>query len=228
MCLRLELCGSAHIRSIRELCVGPLTASPSRDDDCHGILMLAAMSTVPACAVAAERIDEVIHAVFDRRNQCSRRKCEHRGVICFSHVNFRYPNAQEDVSLTLTLLVSRERRRGNHRQYRLRKVKHRQPDSPVTLRRGIVHRVDFPQPVFADDCRAAFGAHNKVNVREHILLRVRVAEVRYGKNRSRRGVLLSSPAALVPSDRRLRADDLINTLRSHRRRGSDNRHCREH
>ena len=22
---------------------------------------------------------------------------EHRGVICFSHVNFRYPNAQEDV-----------------------------------------------------------------------------------------------------------------------------------
>ena len=47
-------------------------------------LMLTAMSIMlPRAAVAAERIDEVIK--------------EHKGVIRFSHVSFRYPGAEADV-----------------------------------------------------------------------------------------------------------------------------------
>ena len=62
-------------------------------------LMLAAMSIMlPRAAVAAERIDEVIRTQSSIAEPMQpEKKKEHRGVICFSHVNFRYPNAQEDV-----------------------------------------------------------------------------------------------------------------------------------
>ena len=62
-------------------------------------LMLAAMSIMlPRAAVAAERIDEVIRTQSSIAEPMQPEKIkEHRGVICFSHVNFRYPNAQEDV-----------------------------------------------------------------------------------------------------------------------------------
>ena len=62
-------------------------------------LMLAAMSIMlPRAAVAAERIDEVIRTQSSIAEPAQPEKIKgHRGVICFSHVNFRYPNAQEDV-----------------------------------------------------------------------------------------------------------------------------------
>ena len=62
-------------------------------------LMLAAMSIMlPRAAVAAERIDEVIRTQSSIAEPMQPEKIkDHRGVICFSHVNFRYPNAQEDV-----------------------------------------------------------------------------------------------------------------------------------
>ena len=62
-------------------------------------LMLTAMSIMlPRAAVAAERIDEVLRtepSVTDNENPEVLN--EYTGVIQFSHVNFRYPNAEEDV-----------------------------------------------------------------------------------------------------------------------------------
>ena len=62
-------------------------------------LMLTAMSIMlPRAAVAAERIDEVIRtesSIEDAKN--SGRIREHKGVIRFSHVSFRYPGAEADV-----------------------------------------------------------------------------------------------------------------------------------
>ena len=62
-------------------------------------LMLTAMSIMlPRAAVAAERIDEVLRtepSVTDNENPEVLN--EYTGVIQFSHVNFRYPNAAEDV-----------------------------------------------------------------------------------------------------------------------------------
>lgn len=62
-------------------------------------LMLAAMSIMlPRAAVAAERIDEVLRteaSITDSKNPEA--LTTHNGVIRFSHVNFRYPNAREDV-----------------------------------------------------------------------------------------------------------------------------------
>lgn len=62
-------------------------------------LMLAAMSIMlPRAAVAAERIDEVIRTQSSIAEPAPPEKIkDHRGVIRFFHVNFRYPNAQEDV-----------------------------------------------------------------------------------------------------------------------------------
>lgn len=61
-------------------------------------LMLTAMSIMlPRAAVAAERIDEVIRtesSIIDKENP--KKVSEHKGVITFSHVNFRYPGAEED------------------------------------------------------------------------------------------------------------------------------------
>lgn len=62
-------------------------------------LMLSAMSIMlPRAGVAAERIDEVIRTnstVNDPKEPVT--EAEHRGVIRFSHVYFRYPGAKEDV-----------------------------------------------------------------------------------------------------------------------------------
>ena len=62
-------------------------------------LMLTAMSIMlPRAAVAAERIDEVIRtesSIEDAKSPEELR--EHKGVIRFSHVSFRYPGAEADV-----------------------------------------------------------------------------------------------------------------------------------
>lgn len=62
-------------------------------------LMLSAMSIMlPRAGVAAERIDEVIRTnstVNDPKEPVT--EANHRGVIHFNHVDFRYPGAKEDV-----------------------------------------------------------------------------------------------------------------------------------
>lgn len=62
-------------------------------------LMLSAMSIMlPRAGVAAERIDEVIKTngtVNDPKEPVT--EADHRGVIRFNHVDFRYPRAKEDV-----------------------------------------------------------------------------------------------------------------------------------
>ena len=62
-------------------------------------LMLSAMSIMlPRAGVAAERIDEVIRTnstVNDPKEPVT--EADHRGVISFNHVDFRYPGAKEDV-----------------------------------------------------------------------------------------------------------------------------------
>ena len=62
-------------------------------------LMLSAMSIMlPRAGVAAERIDEVIRTnstVNDPKEPVT--EADHRGVIRFNHVDFRYPRAKEDV-----------------------------------------------------------------------------------------------------------------------------------
>lgn len=61
-------------------------------------LMLTAMSIMlPRAAVAAERIDEVLctdTSIVDKEKTLA--LTEHKGVIVFSHVNFRYPGADTD------------------------------------------------------------------------------------------------------------------------------------
>lgn len=61
-------------------------------------LMLSAMSIMlPRAGVAAERIDEVIKTnstVNDPKEPVT--EADHRGVIRFNHVDFRYPGAKED------------------------------------------------------------------------------------------------------------------------------------
>lgn len=62
-------------------------------------LMLTMLSIVlPRAAVAAERIDEVViteSSIHDADQ--TEAVTERNGVICFEHVNFRYPGAEEDV-----------------------------------------------------------------------------------------------------------------------------------
>lgn len=62
-------------------------------------LMLSAMSIMlPRAGVAAERIDEVIRTnstINDPKEPVT--EADHRGVIRFNHVYFRYPGAKEDV-----------------------------------------------------------------------------------------------------------------------------------
>ena len=62
-------------------------------------LMLTMLSIMlPRAAVAAERIDEVIvteSSIHDADQ--TEAVTERNGVICFEHVNFRYPGAEEDV-----------------------------------------------------------------------------------------------------------------------------------
>ena len=62
-------------------------------------LMLTMMSIMlPRAAVAAERIDEVIHTEsFIQDPKAPEELTVHDGVVRFEHVNFRYPGAEEDV-----------------------------------------------------------------------------------------------------------------------------------
>ncbi len=62
-------------------------------------LMLTMLSIMlPRAAVAAERIDEVIRTVPSIADkEQPEAVTEHRGVVNFSHVSFRYPNAESDV-----------------------------------------------------------------------------------------------------------------------------------
>lgn len=61
-------------------------------------LMLTAMSIMlPRAAVAAERIDEVLRtdsSIKDKEQSLA--VTAHKGVVKFSHVNFRYPGGEED------------------------------------------------------------------------------------------------------------------------------------
>lgn len=62
-------------------------------------LMLTMMSIMlPRAAVAADRIDEVIHTKSSIRDAEEPEEVTvHDGVVCFDHVNFKYPGAEEDV-----------------------------------------------------------------------------------------------------------------------------------
>lgn len=62
-------------------------------------LMLTMMSIMlPRAAVAAERIDEVIRTESSIQDpKAPEELTVHDGVVCFEHVNFRYPGAEEDV-----------------------------------------------------------------------------------------------------------------------------------
>ena len=62
-------------------------------------LMLTMMSIMlPRAAVAAERIDEVVRTQSSIQDIAEPEHLEeHSGRVCFQHVNFRYPGAEEDV-----------------------------------------------------------------------------------------------------------------------------------
>lgn len=62
-------------------------------------LMLTMMSIMlPRAAVAADRIDEVIHTQSSiRDDENPQNLAVHDGVVRFDHVNFKYPGAEEDV-----------------------------------------------------------------------------------------------------------------------------------
>ena len=62
-------------------------------------LMLTMMSIMlPRAAVAADRIDEVIHTRSSiRDDENPQNLAVHDGVVRFEHVNFKYPGAEEDV-----------------------------------------------------------------------------------------------------------------------------------
>ena len=62
-------------------------------------LMLTMMSIMlPRAAVAADRIDEVIHTQSSiRDDENPQNLAVHDGIVRFDHVNFKYPGAEEDV-----------------------------------------------------------------------------------------------------------------------------------
>ena len=91
---------SAHNIDAGHLQIGAMTAFITYSMQIvMAFLMLTMMSIMlPRAGVAAERIDEVIHTVSSIREKSKTETIEeHHGVVRFSHVNFRYPNAKEDV-----------------------------------------------------------------------------------------------------------------------------------
>lgn len=91
---------SAHNIDTGHLQIGAMTAFITYSMQIvMAFLMLTMMSIMlPRAGVAAERIDEVIHTVSSIQEKSKTETIEeHRGVVHFSHVNFRYPNAKEDV-----------------------------------------------------------------------------------------------------------------------------------
>ncbi len=90
---------SAHRIDAGTLQVGAMTAFITYAMQIvMSFLMLTMMSIMlPRAGVAAERIDEVINTESSiLEPEHSRKLKEHKGVVSFSHVNFRYPNAKED------------------------------------------------------------------------------------------------------------------------------------
>ena len=90
---------SAHRIDAGTLQVGAMTAFITYAMQIvMSFLMLTMMSIMlPRAGVAAERIDEVLNtesSIHETENP--RTLKEHKGVVAFSHVNFRYPNAKED------------------------------------------------------------------------------------------------------------------------------------
>ncbi len=91
---------SAHRIDAGELQVGAMTAFITYSMQIViSFLMLTMMSIMlPRAGVAAERIDEVLKTQNSiKKLQNPERLKEHRGFVRFSHVNFRYPGAKEDV-----------------------------------------------------------------------------------------------------------------------------------
>lgn len=90
---------SAHRIDAGTLQVGAMTAFITYAMQIvMSFLMLTMMSIMlPRAGVAAERIDEVLNTESSIQETENPRKLkEHKGVVSFSHVNFRYPNAKED------------------------------------------------------------------------------------------------------------------------------------
>lgn len=91
---------SAHRIDAGNLQVGAMTAFITYSMQIvMAFLMLTMMSIMlPRAGVAAERIDEVLktkETIKEAENPVTIK--EQTGTLCFSHVNFRYPGAKEDV-----------------------------------------------------------------------------------------------------------------------------------
>lgn len=90
---------SAHRIDTGALQVGAMTAFITYAMQIvMSFLMLTMMSIMlPRAGVAAERIDEVLNTESSiRETEHPRNIKEHRGLVSFSHVSFRYPEAKED------------------------------------------------------------------------------------------------------------------------------------
>lgn len=91
---------SAHRIDAGTLQVGAMTAFITYAMQIvMSFLMLTMMSIMlPRAGVAADRIDEVLKTNTSIQETPDAKQLDrHEGVITFSHVNFRYPNAKEDV-----------------------------------------------------------------------------------------------------------------------------------
>lgn len=91
---------SAHRIDTGDLQVGAMTAFITYAMQIvMAFLMLTMLSIMlPRAGVAADRIEEVLRTDSMIKNTKNPKKlAAHKGVLTFSHVNFRYPGAEEDV-----------------------------------------------------------------------------------------------------------------------------------
>ncbi len=90
---------SAHRIDAGTLQVGAMTAFITYAIQIvMAFLMLTMMSIMlPRAGVAADRIDEVLQTDSTiRETEKPKRLMAHKGVLCFNHVNFKYPGAEEN------------------------------------------------------------------------------------------------------------------------------------
>ncbi len=90
---------SAHRIDAGTLQVGAMTAFITYAMQIvMAFLMLTMMSIMlPRAGVAADRIDEVLQTDSTiRETEKPKRLMAHKGVLCFNHVNFKYPGAEEN------------------------------------------------------------------------------------------------------------------------------------
>lgn len=90
---------SAHRIDAGTLQVGAMTAFITYAMQIvMAFLMLTMMSIMlPRAGVAADRIDEVLQTDSTiRETEKPKRLIDHKGVLCFNHVNFKYPGAEEN------------------------------------------------------------------------------------------------------------------------------------